>query len=111
MNSCENPIVLTDGDVRFRLDTDAVPGWCDGWMTLSAAGTLPVPDTLPGDRLILPIDEGIALPVDTPVEPTRAICAPMSFASRPPSAKRSCASPRKRFPRRASSWPAALNRP
>lgn len=69
MNSCENPIVLTDGEVRFRLDTDAVPGWCDGWMTLSAAGTLPVPDTLPGDRLILPIDEGIALPVEANVDP------------------------------------------
>ena len=69
MNSCENPIVLTDGDVRFRLDTDAVPGWCDGWMTLFAAGTLPVPDTLPGDRLILPVDEGIALPVEANVDP------------------------------------------
>ena len=78
----KQPFFLARGDVRFTLCADTCPVPHGVWMQLPANGALPVPDTLPGDRLILPIDEGVALPVDHRVAPgeidldglTRARC-------------------------------------
>lgn len=59
-----NGFSLSRGGVSFTLSGDAEPGLDGDLAVLETAGHVPVPVIERGDRLLLPIDEGLALDAD-----------------------------------------------
>lgn len=57
----ENGFLLTSDGVTFALSADGAPALDGGLAVLETARTIPVPAIERGDRLLLPIDEGVAL--------------------------------------------------
>ena len=57
----ENGFELSLDDVSFEFHAKTVPYECDGIYSLDSIGEIPVPKILKGDRILLPIDEGVAL--------------------------------------------------
>ena len=55
---------LTDGGVWFDFPSEHIPVERNGLYTLHGVGAVPVPTIKKGDRLLLPIDEGLALDAD-----------------------------------------------
>ena len=55
---------LSSGDVTFALDGNAVPALDGALCTLVVTGDIPVPAIERGDRLLLPVGEGIAIDAD-----------------------------------------------
>ena len=57
----ENGFYLSSDDVSFEFQSKKIPYECDGLYSLETVGEIPVPIVLKGDRILLPIDEGVAL--------------------------------------------------
>lgn len=55
---------LTEGGVWFDFPSEHIPAEREGLYTLHGVGNVPVPTIKKGDRLLLPIDEGLAIDAD-----------------------------------------------
>ncbi len=64
----EKKFSLFEGEVSFDFISDLSPKEKDAVFTLTVCGEIPVPLICAGDRLILPVDEGIAIEADKEYE-------------------------------------------
>ncbi|MBQ7039553.1 MAG: hypothetical protein IJN39_03190 [Clostridia bacterium] len=55
---------LALGDVSFEFDENSVPEKSNGLFELCIKGNVPVPSIIKGDRIMLPVDDGIVLTAD-----------------------------------------------
>lgn len=60
---------LVSGSVTFDFTTDIYPVSAENVYFVQGEGDMPVPQIQKGDRLLLPIDEGVALEADEEYEP------------------------------------------
>lgn len=60
--------IIEKSGVAFSIPAESSPLEKDGLYSLVVAGEIPVPTLVKGDRLLLPIDEGIALTVEEEYE-------------------------------------------
>ncbi len=61
LKKSENGFTLSLDDVSFEFQSKKLPYECNGLYSLETVGEIPVPKILKGDRILLPIDEGVAL--------------------------------------------------
>ena len=59
--STENGFRLERNGTSFTFSAKKIPTCCEDFVKLTVRGTIPVPKIISGDRILLPVDEGIAL--------------------------------------------------
>lgn len=86
MNFCKNTdgFSLKKDNIGFDFKTAQIPTEKDGFFVLTASGNVPVPEIHACDRLLLPVDEGIAVTADEKYEKGQFDCECIggSFCSR-----------------------------
>ncbi len=86
MNFCKNTdgFSLKKDNIGFDFKTAQIPTEKDGFFVLTASGNIPVPEIHACDRLLLPVDEGIAVTADEEYEKGQFDCECIggSFCSR-----------------------------
>ena len=60
----KNGFSLVSDNVCFDFITDLIPKESDSMLKLAVIGNVPIPIIKPKDRLLLPVDEGIAITVE-----------------------------------------------